>query len=338
MLISAPDKSVDQILENPRDTLRETLRAAMDDDRPELLLQWASSEQAWGMLPWQRLHEAWALSSNKGMLTWDLLHQCIELAQDNVPEDDYDTTTKLSTLNAFTAGTRQPKPLWIEAINEQEAFAFIEQVVAWRLMAKKVGIHSKQTLETSILMQLCIGCKQGRIWQDHPGLYNYPMDPSQVMQYAEDARCTDSRIYNAVWNYQQEETTRAGWKRQILAKNQLHNLKQLSNTPFMACEYVLEQHAAHNCVESYAAIIRYSLLSDIKEVDELDAWMLTQLAQLAGSWEKTGCPTPEDKQIQAWWYSLQLGLDDLGLMQMLSPNPPESSMALTLPADSFTPY
>lgn len=105
----------------------------------------------------------------------------------------------------------------------------------------------------------------------------------------------------------------------------------------MACEYVLEQHAAHNCVESYASIIRHSLLSHIKAVDELDAWMLTQLAQFAGSWEKAVCPIPEDRQIQAWWYSLQLGLDDLGLLQILNPTSPESSMALTLPADSFTP-
>ena len=192
MLIIAPDTSADKIPEKPRDTLRETLRAAMDDGSPELLLQWASSKQACGMLPWQRLHEAGALSSNKGMLTWDLLHQCIELAQANVPDDSI--TTKLSTLNAFTAGTRQPKPLWIEAINEQEAFSFIEQVVAWRLMAEKVDIYSKKTLETSILMQLCIGCKQGRIWQDHPGLYDYLMDPSQVMQYAEDA-CAQIAVF-----------------------------------------------------------------------------------------------------------------------------------------------
>lgn len=317
---------------HPNDQLREKLRQAMDHEDANALQRWASSDEAKNTLQWQIFHEAWAQSSNPSMLTWKLLRECIELSHAHFRPV---ATSPLSTLHAFAAWQGTPPPRWIEQLDDTNARAFIDQAVTWRLMEDRGDAYSMQCMETAGLFQLSVGCKQGWIWQDRMAeLSTYPMECSHAMQCTEEARCTDPNMYAAIWAYQQMDTTRVGWKRQALERNQLHNLAQLSNTPFIACEYVLEQHAQYDCHESYAQIVERSLFSEISELDE---WMLNQLSQPSGTWETAGCPEHNNPQVQAWWYALQLGVDDVGLLQTLSQREPEGITILPLPEGSFTP-
>lgn len=317
---------------HPNDVLRNNLCSAINRADGNALRQWAASDEAQNTLQWKLLHEAWVQSNNKTMLTWPLLHECIDLAHAHFRPT---ATSALSTLHAFSAWLGTSKPRWIEQLSAADARSFIEQAVTWRLMEDRGDAYSMQCMETAGLFELSVSSQQGWIWEERfAELSSYPMECAHAMECTEQARCTDPRMYKAIWAYQQVNTTRAGWKRQMLDKNQLHNLAQLSDTPFVACEYVIEQHAQYDCRESYAEIVARSHVSVLEETD---AWMLTQLASPSGTWDTAGCPNPDDHRIQAWWYSLQLGVDDVGLLQILS-NPTVAPVAaFPLPEGAFTP-
>lgn len=317
---------------HPNDVLRNKLRTAMNRADDNALRQWAMSGEAQNTLQWKLLHEAWAQSTNKAMLAWPLLCECINLAHANHRPV---ATSPLSTLHAFATWMDTPEPRWIEHLGGADARDFIEQAVAWRLMEDRGDAYSMQCMETAGLFQLSVGSQQGWIWRERfSELSSYPMECAHAMECTEKARCTDWNMYAAIWAYQQVDTTRAGWKREMLGKQQMHNLAQLSDTSFVACEYVIEQHAQYDCRESYGEIVARS---NFPVLEETDAWMLAQLTEPSGTWETAGCPSPDDRRIQAWWYSLQLGVDDIGLLQILSNPAAPAVAALPLPEGAFTP-
>ena len=311
--------------------LREQFLIAMDNGNSEVLRSWAMSDSPNSLLSWQMLHEAWAQSKNKSMLSWELLHECIELAHDYSIST---TKTRLSTLHGFSAWLDTPHPYWISQLDENQARACAEKAVSWIRQGDKDGAYSMQALQTSMLMQLSIGCKQGRIWKEYPDLQVSPLEPRYPMRYTEAARCTEAAVYDALWWHKQIEMTKPQWKLEMVLNGQMHNLRQISTTPFCACEYVIEQHAQASNHSSYAQIIKPIQFSQLNEVD---AWMLRQLANPSGTWPKAQCPLPEDTQIQSWWYLLQLGVDDDALLQSLQYKTLDTTVALALPEDSFMP-
>lgn len=313
------------------DALREELRVAMNNDDLDALRAWAVSFSPASMLSWQMLHEAWAISDNKSMLSWVRLNECIELAHDYALCGD---RRRLSTLHAFSNWMDVPGPRWIEYLDEKQAHACVEQAVVWRRLSEKEDVHSMQALQTGILMELSIGCKQSRIWREYPDLKIYPLDTQHAMRCAEAARCKDSTVYDIVSWHRQFDRPRRDWKHELVDNNQMHNLSQVSATPFIACEYIIEQHAKHDNQESYAQLISRSQLS---QLSELDAWMLTQLAAPSDRWETAGCPSPENQTVQAWWYLLQLGINDEALLHALFSESLEPVTTFVLPEDSFTP-
>ena len=311
--------------------LRKQLRSAMDNGHADVLRAWAMSDSPNSLLSWQILHEAWTQSTDKSMLSWELLHECIELAHDYALSA---TKTRLSTLNAFSAWLDTPQPYWIAQLDERQARECIEQAVAWRRQGDKGDAYSMQALQTGMLMQLSIGCKQGRIWKEYPDLQVSPLEHRYAMRCTEEARCTEAPVYNALWWHKQMEMTKPQWKAEMVTYGQMHNLGQVSATPFFACEYVIEQHAQAYNESSYGQIIGRSQFS---QLNEADSWMLSQLKKLSGTWEKAQCPLPEDTQIQSWWYLLQLGVDDDALLQVLRQKMFDTTVALALPEDSFMP-
>jgi hypothetical protein len=283
------------------------------------------------MLSWQILHEAWAQSTNKSMLSWPLLLNCIELAHDHaIPENK----TLLSTLYAFAAWVNTPKPHWLSYLDQHQAYACAEKAVAWRRLGDKNEVYSMQALQTSMLMTLSIGCNQGRIWGDYPDLKVSPLEVQSPLKCTEAARCTDDAVYDTLWWHKQFETTKPQWKSEMVLNGQMHNLRQISTTQFPACEYIIEQHAQADNKLSYAQIIKQKQFLQLSEVD---SWMLTQLESPSGTWAKASCPCPDDKSIQSWWYLLHLGVDDEALLQALHSKVLDSSMSLELPENSFTP-
>lgn len=320
----------------PKSTIR-SLRDWLNDGDTDSLIGWAAQIKSGASAPWFALNNAWRACSNKDALSWPVLQECLTVAYSNEALRSQNPLLALEALSFRPAADSNPANAWTCRLDPINAHAMMEQAVTWRTEKGHGASYFDECLLSSTLMQLSIECKQGRIWREHIQLYEYPLEPALALAHTEMLQCTDPVIYAAMAYYQNITSTLTGWKRQCLENNQWHNLTQLSNTPFVAAEYVIDQHAQHDNQKTYAEIIEKSLFELVSGLSPTDTWMLAQLKSPDGDWNLANCPDPANTQLKSWWYSLLLGVDDAALLHSLHPdNAPASEWSLPLPTN-FSP-
>lgn len=316
------------------------LQELLDKNQPEQLVRWAASPDALQLVHWGQLHEAWQRSTNKGCLSWPVLNSCIQAAAKAATSGSEQALKAacLQQLGMFTSMTASiaSEKSWAASLDDVAAHACIEQAVSWRLQQDTGDSYAFQCLQTTTLMDLCLQTRQGRIWRDHFQLYTYPLVFEQVLALTESNRCEEPAVYHAIWFYLQNELTHRGWKRACAQQNQWHNLAQISSSPYLATEYILDRHAEHDNRSSYSQLVE-DIHTLFPRIEATDVWMLEQLACPSGSWEASACPEPDNKSVQAWWYSMLLGASSVELKEMLSMASPAPAMALDLPSDLLAP-
>ena len=314
------------------------LQELLDKNESQQLVRWAASPDALQLEHWGQLHEAWRACSNKDALSWPLLHTCIQAAAKAATAGHSAKGAHLQQLGMFTctAASLAPGTSWVASLDESSAHACADQAVAWRLQQDTGDSYAFQCMQTTTLMDVCLDSQQGRIWRDHFQLYTYPLVPDQALALTEFNQCTEPAVYRAIWFYLQNEFTHRGWKRACAKQNQWHNLAQISSSPYLVTEYILDRHAEHDNRSSYGQLVddAHTLFP---QIEATDAWMLEQLATPSGSWEDSACPEPNNKNVQAWWYALLLGASSVELKDMLSVASPAPTMELGLPSELLAP-
>lgn len=316
------------------------LQDLLDKNLPGQLVRWAASPDALQLDHWGQLHEAWRGSTNKGSLSWPVLHACIQAAAKAATSGSGDAPKAacLQQLGMFTSTSASvaSEQSWVTSLDEFSAKACIEQAVAWRLQQDTGDSYAFQCMQSTTLMDLCLQTRQGGIWRDHFELYTYPLVCEQALALTEHNHCTEPAVYKAIWFYLQNDFTHRGWKRACAKQNQWHNLAQISSSAYLATEYILDRHAEHDNRSSYGQLVE-DIHGLFPNIEATDFWMLQQLATPSGSWEESACPEPDNQSIQAWWYALLLGADSAELKTMLAMTIPAPTMQLALPNELFSP-
>lgn len=315
-----------------------SLRDWLDNGDTQQLLDWASRLQPGKASPWFLLHNAWRACANKQALSWPLLKDCISATH---AQEGWRSVNPLLALEAFSfRPVADPNRMnaWTYHLDPENAHALIEQAVVWRTERGHGDSYFDECLLSNLLMQLSIECQQGQIWKEHIHLYEYPLEPASALLHTELTRCVDPAVYSALEYYQSLSSTKTRWKKQCLQNGQWHNFTQLSATPFAVAEYIIDQHAQYDNSSSYKELVAASQFELFSQVTPTDTWMLAQLSSPGGDWHRTNCPEPRNTQLQAWWYSLLLGVDDVALLHALLPeNAPTEHGALPLPEQFILP-